>query len=68
MFLNSLLTLNNIVYYFANPVIGFLTLTGLVKIWIHTQKIPSVKFIKLAILINVATTILRSLYSTITNY
>jgi len=29
---NLLGTLNNIVYYFANPVIGFLTLTGLVII------------------------------------
>ncbi len=65
---NLLGTLNNIVYYFANPVIGFLTLTGLVVIWCKTKAIPSPKYIKLAILINVISNILRSVYSTILNY
>lgn len=65
---NLLGTLNNIVYYFANPVIGFLTLTGLVIIWCKTKKIPSIHYIKMAILINVISAILRSIYSTTLNY
>lgn len=68
MLLNQLQTLNNIVYYLANPVIGFLTLAGLVKIWISTKKIPSIRYIKIAILINIIAIVLRSLYSTIMNY
>ncbi len=67
MFFN-LGTLNNIVYYFANPVIGFLTLAGLVKIWIQTKKIPNIKYIKTAIWINLFFIIIRSIYSTIVNY
>ena len=68
MLLNSLQTLNNIVYYLANPVIGFLTLAGLVKIWVSTKKIPSIRYIKVAILVNIIVIVLRSLYSTIMNY
>lgn len=67
MFFN-LGTLNNIVYYFANPVIGFLTLAGLVKIWISTRKTPQIKYIKLAIFINIIAIILRAVYSTVMNY
>lgn len=65
---NLLVTLNNIVYYFANPVIGFLTLTGLVIIWYKTKQIPNIKYIKLAIFINIISTLLRSIYATILNY
>ena len=65
---NLLITLNNIVYYFTNPVIGFLTLTGLVIIWYRTKYIPSIKYIKLAIIINIISTVLRSIYATILNY
>ena len=68
MYVNVLSQLNDFVYYFANPVIGLLTLAGLVKIWITTKNPPSVKFIKLAIILNVLTTILRSIYSTVVNY
>lgn len=64
----TLQSLNNIVYFFANPVIGFITLAGLVKIWIDKKKIPEVKYIRIAIIINVIFILLRSLYATIVNY
>lgn len=64
----TLQSLNNIVYFFANPVIGFITLAGLVKIWIDKKKIPEVKYIRIAIIINVIFILLRSLYTTIVNY
>ncbi len=64
----TLQSLNNIVYFFANPVIGFITLAGLVKIWIDNKKIPEIKYIRIAIIINVIFIIFRSLYATIINY
>jgi|GEM_PF-6779519 len=65
---NLLNTLNNIVYYFTNPVIGLLTLTGLVVMWYKTKHIPNIKYIKLAIIINVLSTVFRSIYATVLNY
>ena len=64
----TLQSLNNIVYFFANPVIGFITLAGLVKIWVDKKKIPEVKYIRIAIIINVIFILLRSLYAAIVNY
>jgi len=63
-----MLTLNNIVYYFANPAISFLTLAGLVTIWTITRKIASIKIILGCIYLNVFMMFFRSVYCTFANY
>lgn len=60
-------TLNNIVYYFVNPVIGLLTLTGLTVLWFYFKKPPSIKIIKKAICINLFFIFFKAIYSTIVN-
>jgi hypothetical protein len=60
--------LNNIVYYFANPAISFLTLAGLVAIWAMTRKTPSIKIILGCIYLNIFMIFFRSVYCTFTNY
>jgi len=60
--------LNNIVYYYANPAISFLTLAGLVAIWAYTHKIPSIKTILGFIYLNIFVMICRAVYCTYANY
>ncbi len=61
-------TLNNIVYYFVNPVIGFLTLAGLTSLWLINKKPPAVQIILKTIYLNLFFIVFKAVYSTIINY